>query len=345
MTALDYATHPNFNPTPEVTQRYNATIRRIGEAFRKDGGDKAPLLAAAYADMQEFTPRRCRELFALGSKYSLAKEFFYETIAANAAVITRLLEQQGQVEQAKAFMIDLYRTAFDEGFTRGREFLVNRLDSRTFMPLRKHIDAEYLAAIGYTRPDNILLCVGDCQTVIHAEKVRDALPLRGIDIASYQHELGSLLDSPLEHLLHPVGYLYSTKLAADYALLGKSFDAREKFLQIARDIVAFLHRKGTRRSVFVTHVFFGVDNAVKHVGTPRDVCMDAVTRFSDDVAAILATAPGARLIHFQEICPFTPGTEAFRDDPDSAFMLHFRFDIMDAVHARIAEALDGLDDA
>jgi len=339
-----YKTNPNFNPSPAVLERYFATIQRIGEAFKPDSGDKERQLAAACADLREFTPERCVDTFGLGSKYSLAKEFFYETIAANAAIITRILTQRGDVSGARTFMLELYARTFEAGFSRGREFLANRLDSRTFMPMRKHIDREYLAAVGYTHPDNILLCVGDCQTVILAEMLRDTLPLPGMDIASYQHEPGSLIGSPLDGVMGIGGFLMFCKLGNDYAILGKRRETREIYLQTARDLVAWLRHKRAKRCVFVTHVFFGVDNAVRHMGLPRDVCMDAVTDFSDELADILAGAPGAHLINFQEICPFDPGPDCFRDDPDTPCMLHFRFDIMDAVSRRIVEAFQSPDD-
>ncbi len=334
----DYENHPHFNPTREVSERYFATIRRIGEAFSADSGHRDPYLAAAKADLCEFTPERCRETFGLGSRYSLAKEYYYETIAANAAIVTRLLEQKGEAQAAIEFMIALYDRVFAAGFTRQHEFLANRLDSRTFMPLRKYIDANYLRAIGYRHPDNCLLCVGDCQTVIQAEMLRDALPLPGMDIASYQHEPGSLIGSPLDDQLQPGGFLMFCKLAADYALLGKCHQARETYLDIARDVVAWLQRKQPCRSIFVTHVFFGVDNAVRLAGAQRAVCLDAVTDFSDEVATIFGQAPGAHLINFQQICPFDPGPACFRDPPDAGYMLHFRFDIMDAVSRHVVDA-------
>jgi hypothetical protein len=340
----DYKTHPDFNPSREVCERYYATIHRIGEAFKDGAGDKESQLAAAYADLREFTPGRCRDSFGLGSNYSLAKEFFHETIAANAAIITRILTQRGDVSGARTFMLELYAKTFDAGFSRGREFLANRLDSRTFMPMRKHIDREYLGAIGYTHPDNILLCVGDCQTVILAEMLRDTLPLPGMDIASYQHEPGSLIGSPLDGVMGIGGFLMFCKLGNDYAILGKRRETREIHLQTARDLVDWLSHKQPKRCVFVTHVFFGVDNAVRHLGLPREVCMDAVTDFSDELAVILAGAPGAHLINFQEICPFDPGPGCFRDAPDTPWMLHFRFDIMDAVSRRIVEAFQSPDD-
>jgi len=91
--------------------------------------------------------------------------------------------------------------------------------------------------------------------------------------------------------------------------------------------------------------FFGVENAVRLLGASREVREDAVGRFSDEVAEILAQAPNAHLISFQDLCPFGPGTDPFRDPPDSAYMLHFRFDIMDAVHARVAAVLQDIGDA
>jgi len=339
----DYRTHPDFNPDAELTAAYEAAIQSLQAAFAKDSPDKTPLLERARQTVAQFSPERCRQRFGLGSGFSLAKEFFVETFATSAAAVARIHEQAGRAEDAKLFLLELYRKAFAAGFTRDREFLANRIDSRTFMPMRRHVNAEYLRAAGYRHPDRALLCVGDCQTLIEAEMIRQALPLRGIDIAAYQHSLGSLIDSPLEGLFNPVGYFFFVNCAADYALIGKSFAAREKFLDIPRRIVEWLKVRQPRISVFVTHVYFGVDNAVEFCGTPRNVAMDAVGGFSDAVAAILAQAPNVTLVNFQQLCPFTLDKAVFRDQPEQPAMLHFQFEVMDRVAEKVVEAMKRLE--
>ncbi|OPZ29663.1 MAG: hypothetical protein BWZ02_00947 [Lentisphaerae bacterium ADurb.BinA184] len=321
---------------------FSEAIHRLSAAFAKDDGDKAPLMDEARAVLRDFTPAGCRTVFGLGSRYSLAKEFYYETICCNAAVVARLLEQGGRAGEAKAFLLKLYHEIGAAGFPRAREFFANRLDSRTFMPLRRHIDADYLRAVGIEHPDRVLLCVGDCQTMITAEMVRDRLALPGIDIASYQHGLGSLIASPLETLLQPAGYLYFVNAAANYGIFAKDDSQREANLESMREIVRWLQGRAPRRSVFVTHVFFGVENAVEKQGVPRAVAMDAVTAFSDEVAEILSQAPNARLIDFRRLCPFTLDRRVFRDNPTSHNLLHFRFETMAKVADAVAAELEGL---
>lgn len=337
--AVDYARHPHFRLDNPYYPDYGAAIGRLGAAFSKEVAAKEPLLAEARAALARYTPYGCREAFGLGAGFSLAKEFYCDVVCANAGVVARLLEQRGEVAEAKAFLQGLYAEMADAGFSREREFFPNRLDSRTFMPMRRHIDRAYLAAIGYRHLDRVLLCVGDCQTMITAEKVRHALPLPGIDIAAYQHGLGSLIASPLEALFRPAGYFYFVNAAADYGLFARDTSQRTARLDAMRDIVAWLKARPPRVAVFVTHVFFGIDNAMQHHGVPEANALDAVSRFSDEVAAILATAPNARLINFQEICPFTRDRSVFRDPPESRNLLHFRFDIMDRVAERVAAAL------
>ena len=339
----DYASDPMFHPDAELKATYDAAIQRLQRAFKKDLPDKEPVLTEAREELARFTPARFAEAFGLGSNYSLVKEFHFEIMCANASAIARILVERDQADQARAFCLDLYDQAVAAGFTRETEFLCNRIDSRTFVPMRKHIDREYLQRVGYDHLDNVLLCVGDCQTVIMAEMVRDHLALPGIDIASYQHALGSLVDSPLEGLFQPAGYLFFVNCAADYALLGKTTDTREKYLDIARNIVAWLKQKQPRVSTFVTHVYFGADNAIAQVGSSPEAVEDAVGPFSDEVADILSEAPNANLINFQDICPLTRAKSVFRDDADAAFMLHFDFPIMDAVGAKVIDSFRPLE--
>ncbi len=320
------------DPGPEMTREYEQTIQRIGKTFAKDGKPKDDLVEEARKALERYTPEDCLERFGLGSGYSLAKEFYYETIGANAAVIVRVLETSGKPDEAKAFMIDLYERAFAVGFTRDKEGMVNRFDSRTFMPLRRHIDMDYLRAIGYAHPESAFLCVGDCQTVLIAEKVRDTLPLPGIDIASYQHSIQSLQASPLADLFNPAGYLFFVNAAADRIFLT---DGRDAVLERMRGIVEFLQARKPQMSIFVTHVFFGMDNAERVFGAKREDIEDAVGPFSDEVAAVLSQAPNAKPINFQEICPLVPDLSPFRDKPDGGVILHFRFDIMDKVAERV----------
>jgi hypothetical protein len=337
--AIDYARHPHFRLDNPYHKDYGEAIGRLSAAFSKDVEDKAPLLAQARQVLERYTPRGCREVFGLGAGFSLAKEFYCDVVCSNAAVVARLLEQRDEAAEAKAFLQELYADMAAAGFSRDREFFMNRLDSRTFMPMRRHIDRAYLEAIGYRHLDRVLLCVGDCQTMITAEKVRHALPLPGVDIAAYQHGLGSLTASPLGDLFHPAGYLYFVNAAADYGLFARDSGQRAARLDAMREIVAWLRPRQPRVAVFVTHVFFGVDNAMQYNGVPEANALDAVSRFSDEVAAILGEAPHARLINFQDICPFTRDRSVFRDPPESRNLLHFRFDIMERVAERVALAL------
>lgn len=339
MTTIDYTAHPHFNPDAETTQRYNRAIMRLGAAFAKELTDqsRASLLAEAKADLAAVTPDHIRERYGLGSGYSLSKEFDCEVYACNSAATARILEQQGRATEAAEFLAGQYRQAQDAGFGRASEFLQNRIDSRSFMPMRRHIDAAYLHRIGYDHLDQVLLCVGDCQTIIQAEKLRDSLPLPGINIAGYQHALGSLQQSPLATLFSPVGYLFFVNSFADFLILHRGTDeGRQKEFDRMHAIVNWLKTRPTiRKSVFVTHVFCGVDNAVKAHGVPLDTALAATTAYCDQIAEILAGAPHVELINFQEICPFTRDKSVFRDKPDDANLLHFRFDIMDRVSERI----------
>ncbi len=336
---IDYKTHPHFILENPYWPDYGPAIGRLGATFAKDDTDKTPLMQEALEVLKRYTPAGCREAFGLRAGYSLAKEFYFDVLCANAATVARVLEQQERADEAKAFLRTLYGEMAAAGFTRDREFFMNRLDSRTFMPMRRHIDRAYLEAIGYTHLDRVLLCVGDCQTMIQAEKLRQALPLPGVDIAAYQHGLGSLITSPLEPLFQPAGYFYFVNAAADYGLFAKDTSGREAILNRMREIVAWLQTKQPRLSVFVTHVFFGVENAIEYQGAAREFAMDAVTKFSDEVAAILAEAPNARLINFQELCPFTLDRSVFRDKPTDRNLLHFRFDVMDRVSERVAAVM------
>lgn len=339
MTRTDYATHPNFQLENPYHGEYGPAIGRLNAAFQPDT-DKDQLLREAHGILARYTPAQCREVFGLGTDFSLAKEFYYDVVCANAGAVARILEQRGQVAEARQFLLDLYGSIAAAGFTRDKDFFMNRLDSRTFMPMRRHLDRDYLKAIGYRHLNNILLCAGDCQTMLLSEKTRHALPLKGIDIAAYQHGIGSLITSPLEALFKPAGYFFFVNAAANQGLFPNDpAQRRLAGLEEMRKLVAWLQQKQPRLCVFVTHVFFGVDNAVTYNKVPREVAMDAVGPYSDEVAAILGTAPNARLINFRECCPFSPGTEPFRDIPTHPNLLHFRFDIMDALAARVAEAL------
>lgn len=338
---MDYSTHPDFQLNNPYHTHYGPAIGRLGAAFAADS-DKDKLLAEAYAALKEFTPAGCKAAFGLGSGYSLAKEFYCDIMCTNAAVVARILEQRGEAAQARDFLFELYARIAAAGFTREHEFFLNRLDSRTFMPMRRHIDRAYLEGIGYTHLDNILLCVGDCQTMITSEKVRDTLPLNGIDIAAYQHGLGSLTSSPLAQHFRPVAYYNFVNAAADYGLFAKDGSQREGQLNNVRERVAWLKTQQPKMCVFVTHVFYGVENAIQNNKVPRENAMEACFGFSDEVAAILAEAPNARLINFQEICPFTLDRSVFRDKPTDHNLLHFRFDIMQRVNERLSAVLSEL---
>ena len=346
MTPIDYSTHPNFNPDAETHQRYGASIGRLGKAFSKELTEKdtSSLIAEAKDILSEVTPERIRDRYGLGSKYSLSKEFEIEVFACNSAAIARIHEQQGRVDEAKDFLIGQYEKAQAAGFDRASEFLQNRIDSRSFMPMRRHIDEAYLRQIGYDHLDRVLLCVGDCQTVIHAEKLRDSLELPGINIASYQHALGSLIQSPLADLFFPAGYLFFDNSFGDFLIMHKcSEEGRQKEFDRMHGIVNWLKtRPSLRKSVFVTHVFCGVDNAVKAHGVDLDKALAATTTYCDQIADILSAAPNVELINFQEVCPFTRDKSVFRDNPDDTNLLHFNFDIMDQVSERIADCFRDL---
>ena len=340
MNEMDYATHPWFNPKQSLADDYGASIQRLETAFRKDDEvDKDAVLAEALAMQERYTPAGCIEQFGLGSGYSLAKEFYCDIIAANAGAAARVLEERGNVEAARRGLLDLYADCAAQGFGRASEFICNRIDSRTFMPMRRHIDRGYLEAIGYGRPEHAMICAGDCQTILLSEKIRDTLSLAGLDIAAYQHGLGSLVDSPLGSLFRAEAYFYFCNAAADYALFGMWPGKREHVLGEMQKIVDWLHEQRPRVSLFVTHVFFGIDAAISGINTPVDAALDSATEFSDEVAAILAKAPNAALINFQEICPLTRDNSPFRDDSETPVQLHFHFDIMDRVFARVQEAL------
>ncbi len=337
----DYATHPWYNPKEVLGGHYGEAVQRLQQAFVSEGTDPDQLLRESEQMLTSYTPTGCNEQFGPGSGYSLAKEFYCDVIAMNAGVRARVLEKRGDIEQAKSFLLELYDACQANGLGRSAEFLCNRIDSRTFMPMRRHIDAAYLETIGYQHPERALMCPGDCQTIIVSEKIRDNLSLPEIDIAAYQHSLGSLIESPLGDLFNPEAYVFFCNAAADYALFGAWPGKREQVLAEMQKITDWLKLKRPRVAVFVTHVFFGIDKAIESAGTPEDAAMDSATDFANEVAAILSEAPNARLINFQEICPLVRDTTPFRDEPDSAAQLHFRFDIMDQVMERVLAALRG----
>ena len=336
---IKYQDHPDFQEKNPYTDEYGRCIGRLNAVFAKDDKPKAPLMAEAREILKTFTPRGCRERFGLGSGYSLAKEFYYDIVGGNAAAVARVLEQVERAEEARSFLFEIYAQILGEGFDRDTEFFANRLDSRTFMPMRRHIDREYLDRIGFRHPDNVLLSVGDCQTMLTSEKIRDQTLLQGMEIASYQHSLGSLIESPLEQLFKPGAFYWFVNAAANYGIFARDNSQRQVQLDSIRQLVDWLKRRQPRLSLFVTHVYFGIENAIQHNKVPREVAMDAVTTYSDEVAAILAQAPGARLVNFQEICPMTGGTEMFRDDPKRPNLLHFKFDVMERVTKKVTAAL------
>ena len=177
-----------------------------------------------------------------------------------------------------------------------------------------------------------------------AEKLRDSLELPGINIASYQHALGSLIQSPLATLFNPVGYLFFVNSFADFLIMHKCTpEGRQKEFERMHNIVNWLKTQPTiEKSVFVTHVYCGVDNAVKNHGTPLDEALAATTTYCDEIAEILSGAPNVELINFQEICPFTRDKSVFRDNPDDTNLLHFQFEVMDGVSERIADCFKSL---
>ena len=330
-------------PSPELTAQYKEAIARLGAAFKADPREHPTIMAQARQAMAAMPPQKIADTFGLGSGYSLAKEFACDILAANAGAVARLLALADHADQARDFLQELYRQAIEAGFDRSREFLLNRIDSRTFMPMRNRIDVGYLHAIGYDQLGRTLLCVGDRQTMIQAEMLRNALPLKGVDIMAYQHLLGSLTSSPLADCFTPIGYFFFVNACADYLIQHRGTpDGRDKQLDRARSIVAWLKTRPVRRSVFVTHVYCGIDRAIRNSGCSEESALDAVGAFSDEFAAILSEAPGARLINFQEVCPFTRDSSVFRDGPDANNLLHFRFDIMGIIAERIADAFSDL---
>jgi len=329
---------------PSFQDEYSRGIHRMTAVFdkSKELSQKEPLLAEAREALSKFTYGGLKKHFAVNSPYSLEKEFYADIISSNAAAVVRMLALKGQEDAAKSFLKDMYHKASAEGFTRDRSFIPNRLDSRILMPMRNMIDGGFLKEIGFQHLDNALLCLGDCQTIQLAERLRDSLPLRGIDFMAYQHNLGSLVESGLADLFQLAGFFHFVNAAADYSIWAGGESHREQHLKEMRSMVEWLHKTKVRRSVFVTHVFFGVDNAVQYNKVVRATAIDAVTKFSDEVAAILSQAPNARLINFQEICPLTFGSEAFRDNPSGSALLHFRFEIMEKVAKQVAGAFSKL---
>ena len=209
--------------------------------------------------------------------------------------------------------------------------------------MRRLIDAAYLGQTGFTRLDNVLLCVGDCQTIQLAEWVRYLLPLDGIDLFAYQHSLRTLVSSRLADLLRPVGYFFFVNTGIQYGGLKDSEGRREQLLDELRFIVEWLSARGPKRSVFVTHAFCAVDHAVNMDGVPRQRADDAVGAFADEAAQIVSRAPGARLVKLTDVCPLCRDTSPFRDDPAATRLIqHYRFPIMAALAERVADGLRDL---
>lgn len=331
----NYAFDSKIKPDQELSEAYGAGIQTLNEAFNKESPDKEATLATALEQISRYTPAGCAERFEMGSGYSLAKEFYCDVLAANAGAAVRILSARGDTDAARDLMLDIYRDCAANGFDRRTEFLCNRIDSRTFMPMRRDIDAAYLEAVGFDAPQRSMMCVGDCQTIALAENLRSSLSLDGMNFLAYQHDLGSLLESPLGNHFKPDAYFHFCCTAANYALFGTWPGKREAILDETRTLTDWLKQESPRLCVFVTHVFFGIDAAIAGANTPEDAAIDSATEFSDEVAEILSDAPNARLINFQDICPFTRDNSPFRDDEDLGVQLHFRFDLMDEVHKRV----------
>ncbi len=342
MLAIDFETDPQYQEQNPCSVAYAEAVQRLQWTPRDAQRTEAQIVAEAREMLDQYTFRGCRERFGLGSPYSLMKEMYCDVIACNAAVVARSLLRNDGDAAAASFLMALYEEALAQGFHRDREFLANRIDSRSFVPMRRLIDAAYLRQAGFTRPDNVLLCVGDCQTMQIAEWLRYLLPLDGIDVFAYQHNLRTLVSSGLSELLRPAGYFFFVNTGIKYGGLKDAEGCREQMLDDLRFIVEWLAVQKPKRSVFVTHAFCAVDHAIQVEGVPQERAEDALGAFADEAAQIVSRAPGARLVKLTDVCPPCRDTSPFRDDPATRLIQHYRFPIMAVIAKRVADALSDL---
>jgi len=339
---IDFGSHPHYREDNPCAADYGNAIGRLQWTPREADRDEETVLGEARAMLARYTFRNCRETFGRGAPFSLMKEMYCDVLACNAAVIARSLLRHAGDDAAVSFLTNLYAEGAREGFDRDHEFLLNRLDSRTFVPLRRLIAAAYLRRAGFSRLDNVLLCVGDCQTMQLAEWVRYLLPLNGLDMFAYQHSLRTLVTSGLADLIRPAGYFFFVNTGIQYGGLKDAEGKRDQLLDELRYIVDWLQQQRPAMSVFVTHAFCGIDQAVKLGGIPRERAIDAATTFADDAAAILARAPGARLVKLTDVCPFCLDASPFRDRTTGPLIQHYHFPIMARVAKLVARELRDL---
>jgi len=339
---IDFDKHPHYQEDNPYGAHYGQAIGRLQWTARDSDKDEDTILGEARDMLAQYTFKGCRDVFGLGAPFSLMKEMYGDVLACNAAVVARILLRRDGDAEALSFLMNLYEEGAREGFDRDHEFLLNRLDSRTLVPMRRLVDAAYLRRAGFTRPDRVLLAIGDCQTIQLAEWTRYLLPLPGLDMFSYQHNLRSFVTSGLAELIRPVGFFFFVNTSIQYGALSWMEGKRDELLDELRFIVDWLKEQRPQRCVFVTHVFFGMDQAINVGKVPRERAEDAVTGFADECAAILAKAPGARLVKLTDVCPLRRDTAPFRDNPAGALIQHYKFNTMARLAERIAHELEDL---
>ncbi len=340
---IDYDTHPHFQRDQPFGADYGSTIVRLQQAFNKDIEDKESLLKEARAAMEKYTLEGLKKEFGLKSHYSLAKELYTDCIFCNAGAVARILTTTNREKEAVDFIFGLYDQLRELGFNRGFSFLPNRLDSRTFMPMRRLMDESYMDKIGFTKRDRIFLAVGDCQTMLLAEKIRDQASLPSFDIIAYQHNLGSMVGSGLTKLFKTKGYFHFVNAAANYAIFpGANKERRDSVLAEMQYLVDYVNEQDVDIAVFVTHVFFGAAQSVKCNKTRWEDVMDSLSVFSDEVAAILSKAKNARCINLRDVCPLVIDNGPFRDGEDGINQLHFKFHYYDKIMALINKELESV---
>lgn len=334
---IDFKTHPDFIQDNSFETDYVTAINHLGFAFDKTRTDLNEQLKSVEKELEKFDFKLYNHEFQKGGSYSLRKEFFYDVIACNIAAKARILCRQNKDYEAREFVLSEYQRAFKAGLCRGEDFFINRLDSRTLMPMRRIIDESYLDAIGLKDRTDIFLCTGDCQTMMTAEMVHDRTPNRPFKFFTYQHRLGSLIDSGLDRFFQVCGYMFFVNITTDYIFFAKSVEDRQTYLDLAHVITDWLKKQSPEASIFVTGVYPGLDRAMRTFKHDRSLMEDAIGPFTDEVNEILSQAPNSKLIDFRKISPLTWGGAPFRDRPDGKNFLHFNFDIMNKVADKVSD--------
>ncbi|MGE5557193.1 MAG: amino acid adenylation domain-containing protein [Bacillota bacterium] len=326
---VDYGTHPHYQSINPFLDDYLVTQQRHMLYFKKDKSERdSSIIGEAEAVFENYSLDKYKEEFGVGSPFSPMKSLFYEIWALNAAIICDILSNQGRASEAMEFLGHLYKDCLAAGLSRDKDFMLYRLDFYALSVMSPYIDAPFLHATGRQNLDHIILGLGgDCHMVEVMEEVWKHFPRQTrtnmflTDGApGFFNGYSSLLQIDCVFSLDIAPFIYA-----------KGVDTRENLKKTMRDSVAWLRMKNPRLSMFLTHMFFGMESMMRLTGTPKEICLDAYTDFSDELAEIFVTAPNARLLNFQkDICPLVYDHSVFRD-PEPVAQIHFKFEYYEKI--------------